>query len=273
MILKTLVENTSISPDYKHKHGVSFFIQTNKHRILFDLGQNGLFLENARKMGVDIQSIGTVIISHGHIDHGGALKLFLQNNPSAKIYIRENAFNKHYTKVFGFKVNVGIDNSLKNHPQVVLTGNRTILDDGLTLFSDIDTKDFYSVSNHSLYVEEEGCCHLDDFSHEQNLLISEGENKILVAGCSHAGIVNIKEKAEQIVGDKLSHIIAGFHLYNPVSRKTESDILVKSIAKRLDDKVTQYYTCHCTGKRAFASLKEILSDKITYLSVGSTLEI
>jgi len=273
MRLKTLVENTSISRNYKHKHGISFFIETNHHKILFDLGQNGLFLENAKKMGVDITSIDTVIISHGHIDHAGALKIFLQNNQFAKIYIRENAFDKHYTKAFGIKVNIGIDDSIKHHSQVVLTGKRTVIDDELTLFSDIETKELYSTSNGSLYIKIEDYYHLDDFSHEQSLLISEEGKKILVSGCSHAGIVNIKDKAEQIINGKLSHIIAGFHLYNPVSRKTESDILVKGIAERLNDNFTQYYTCHCTGKKAFTTLKKVLSDKITYLSTGSKSEI
>ncbi len=78
-----------------------FYIETNSHKILFDLGKNGLFIENAEKMGVNISDIDIVVISHGHIDHGGALKLFLEKNNSAKVYIRDNAFDKHYIKFLG----------------------------------------------------------------------------------------------------------------------------------------------------------------------------
>ncbi len=95
MIVTGLVENTSVSSKYKRKHGLCLYIQTAKHKILFDLGPNKLFLENARKIGVNIAEIDTVVISHGHADHAGARCLFLQKNHSAKIYVRESAFDKH----------------------------------------------------------------------------------------------------------------------------------------------------------------------------------
>ena len=38
-----LVENTSISKDYKSKHGLCLYIETKKHKLLFDLGSNNLF--------------------------------------------------------------------------------------------------------------------------------------------------------------------------------------------------------------------------------------
>ena len=75
-----LVENTSISKDYKSKHGLCLYIETKKHKLLFDLGSNSLFLGNAVKLDVDISDIDSVIISHGHNDHGGALKYFLEGN-------------------------------------------------------------------------------------------------------------------------------------------------------------------------------------------------
>ena len=76
-----LVENTSISKDYKSKHGLCLYIETKKHKLLFDLGSNSLFLGNAVKLNVDITDIDSVIISHGHNDHGGALKYFLEIMP------------------------------------------------------------------------------------------------------------------------------------------------------------------------------------------------
>lgn len=71
MRLKVLVENTSVSPEYKAKHGICFYIETGAHKMLFDLGPNELFLRNAEKMGVDIAAVDAVVISHEHNDHGG----------------------------------------------------------------------------------------------------------------------------------------------------------------------------------------------------------
>ena len=76
MLLKTLVENTSISSSFQHKHGICIYIEVDIHKMLFDLGPNDLFIENAKKMNVDLKQIDTVIISHGHVDHAGALQSF-----------------------------------------------------------------------------------------------------------------------------------------------------------------------------------------------------
>ena len=273
MIVKVLVENTSISSEYKSKHGLCLYIQTAKHKILFDLGANGLFLENACKMGVNIADIDTVVISHGHVDHAGAFSLFLQHNSSAKIYIRESAFDKHYTKVLGLPFSVGLDRSLKNNKQIIFTNDTEVIDDELTLFSNVQPNELTSTSNLALLTEINGKKQVDSFNHEQNLLISEGENAVLFAGCAHAGIVNIKARAEQLSCGKPLTIIGGFHLYNPISKKHESKELVDKIAERLNDGETHYYTCHCTGQWAYSVMKDKLQDSLQHLSTGQEIEI
>ena len=57
MLIKTLVENTSVSQNFDNEHGLSLYIETKKHRILFDVGASGLFLENAGKMNVNIANV------------------------------------------------------------------------------------------------------------------------------------------------------------------------------------------------------------------------
>lgn len=76
MIIETLVENTSISEDFKSEHGLCLYIETKKHKLLFDLGASALFVENARKMSIDISEVDLVIISHGHYDLRRAIKIY-----------------------------------------------------------------------------------------------------------------------------------------------------------------------------------------------------
>ena len=76
MRITSLVENTTKS-ELKTKHGLSLYIETKSHKILFDLGSDSTLFENAMKRNIDISKVDTVIISHGHFDHGGALKKFL----------------------------------------------------------------------------------------------------------------------------------------------------------------------------------------------------
>ena len=56
--------------------GLVFYIETKKHKVLFDVGQSALFLSNAHRLNIDIQKVDTLVISHGHYDHGGGLEDF-----------------------------------------------------------------------------------------------------------------------------------------------------------------------------------------------------
>ena len=57
MIIKTLVENTSVSKDLGSEHGLSLYIEANGRKILFDVGASELFFENAKKLNVDISDV------------------------------------------------------------------------------------------------------------------------------------------------------------------------------------------------------------------------
>jgi 7,8-dihydropterin-6-yl-methyl-4-(beta-D-ribofuranosyl)aminobenzene 5'-phosphate synthase len=77
MLIRTLAENTSLDSRLGCQHGLSLYIETGGRKVLFDMGADGLFTENASKMGVDLASVDVAFISHGHSDHGGGLKAFL----------------------------------------------------------------------------------------------------------------------------------------------------------------------------------------------------
>ncbi len=269
MIIKVLVENTAISEEYGKIHGLCLYIETEKHKILFDLGPDKLFLENAEKMGVKIEEIDTVVISHGHYDHGGALGLFLRHNHRARIYVHKKAFTGHFTKVMGLLyIGVGLDASLASHEQIVLTEGNLELDEELLIITDVKERELFPQSNRSLYTAENGKKLRDDFAHEQSLLIREGENKVLLAGCAHCGIVNIVNRANRDLGEPVTHVIGGFHIW-----KDKSPELVRDIAQRLKGHDIRYYTCHCTGQKNFALLQEEMKEQIQYVPVGTVLKI
>lgn len=267
----TLVENTALSAEYRCKHGLSLYIETEKHKMLFDLGQDNLFIENAKKMNIDITEIDTVIISHGHKDHGGALKEFMAINSNAKIYIKKEAFEPHYIKVFGLPFSVGLDKELLNEQQIILTGDTMMIDEELFLFSNVKPEKFFSKSNSVLYSKKQGYLVSDDFCHEQSLIITVNGEHVLISGCSHTGIVNILDKAETLISNEITTAIGGFHLYNPPTRKYESNEMIDTIAHALVKKKSVYYTCHCTGMQAYKRMKNMLEDRLNYLSTGTVV--
>ena len=170
----SLVENTTRS-ELKAKHGLSLYIETKKHKILFDLGPDKTLFENAVKRNIDISKVDTVIISHGK----------------------------------------------------------------------------------------------DQFRHEQNLVIFENQTA-LIMGCGHAGVINIMEEAKKYSPDLC---VGGYHLFNPLTKKTVSTELLKDIATELQKyKDTEFYTCHCTGKKAFDFLSHQMSN-MHYISCGESVEI
>ena len=91
MKITVLTENTSAC-GLTFEHGLSLYIETNGHRLLFDTGQTALFSENAERLGVDLAAVDICVLSHGHYDHGGGLKRFIGLNDHAPIYLSHHAF-------------------------------------------------------------------------------------------------------------------------------------------------------------------------------------
>lgn len=273
MKITMLVENTTNDKRYKSKHGISMHISTSNHNILFDLGSNDLFYHNAQKLNIDLKQVDILVISHAHIDHGGGLKKFLEINSTAKIYIKDNAFEKYYTKVFKIPIYIGLDATLKDNNRIIFVNNDLNIDNELFIFSNVFGRKSYSKSNDSLYYKKDNKLVKDNFSHELNLLISENNNYALFSGCAHNGIINIQNKLIEIKNIEPTHVISGLHLYNPITRRSESSHIINEISTYLQESKATYYTCHCTGKRQYNKLKSVLKDKIHYLSTGSSITI
>ena len=93
----TLIENTQGHPECRAEHGLSFYIEMGERRILMDTGASDAFLTNAGKLGVDLGTVDTVVLSHGHYDHGGGLPAFAARYPAARIYMQKSACGSFWT--------------------------------------------------------------------------------------------------------------------------------------------------------------------------------
>ena len=64
MKIISLVENTSIKDEIEAEHGLSLYIESKDHKILFDMGQTDMFLRNAGKLGVDLSQVDIAILEN-----------------------------------------------------------------------------------------------------------------------------------------------------------------------------------------------------------------
>ena len=92
MRIVTLMENTACREDLAAEHGLSLYVQTDGCSLLFDAGQSAAFADNAEKLGVDLAEVKLAVLSHGHYDHGGGLKKFLEINDTAPVWMNPCAF-------------------------------------------------------------------------------------------------------------------------------------------------------------------------------------
>ena len=257
MKIVSLVENTTSNKNLDCEHGLSLYIESNGHKILFDMGQSSLFAENANILGIDLSQVDMAILSHGHYDHGGGLKTFLEINEKAAVYMSKYAFGQHYN---GTEKYIGLDTSLKDSARIIFTEGKIELAEGLTLYHCNDRGKKYDLGSFGLNKKVEDAFIPDDFLHEQYLCIEEDNKKILISGCSHKGILNIVEWFQPDI------LVGGFHF-----SKLPLDEILEGYAKVLDEYATEYYTCHCTGMEQYQFMKKYMKH-LNYLATGNQIE-
>ena len=65
MELTVLVDNNTLIDRYFYgEPGVSYFIEDEGERILFDVGYSDVFIKNAQKMNIDLLNVGFLVLSH-----------------------------------------------------------------------------------------------------------------------------------------------------------------------------------------------------------------
>lgn len=256
MRIVTLIENTASREGLAAEHGLSLYIETGSHRILFDAGQSGAFGDNAQKLGIDLAQVDTAVLSHGHYDHGDGLARFLECNDRASVWMSPYAFEGHYN---GLEKDIGLDPGLRGNSRICYGEDGQQIAAGMTLYSSIPCP--YGIRPFGLRVKEGSRLVPEDFRHEQYLLVEEGEKRILISGCSHRGILNI---ARQFRPDVL---VGGFH-FMKMDPKGEELEAAAAVLKRMP---CVYYTGHCTGEAQFETLKAAMGHQLHRLSTGTEI--
>ena len=264
MRVTMLLDNIAADPRLAAEHGLSLYIETEKHRILFDAGQSDAFARNAEALGIDLSAVDIAFVSHGHYDHTGGIARFLELNDHAPVYVHREAFGQH---VHRDGRTIGMPAELEGNPRIVLTDGPLRIDDELSLASFNGEERPFPSHGEGLLMIREGLPVQDEFRHEQYLSIREAGSRrhVVISGCSHKGVLNILGWTEPDV------LIGGFHFMglDPQGAGREE---LELAAQALAGHKAVCWTCHCTGKKPFDWLKERLGERLHYLAGGMSIE-
>ena len=268
-----LVDNRTNEPALETEHGLSIFLETERHRILLDTGTSDMLIRNAERLGIDLSTVDYVFISHGHSDHAGGLKHFMTINDTAKIIVSPDALGwKFFSKRRYFhsittewpelpaeRLRVGASAGM----QLRLIEQSGWVVDDLYVIARIPQVHPMPKGNQHLFVQNaEGDPVLDDFRHEL-ALYSDG---LLFTGCAHSGLENILAATPFAVNE----VVGGFHLLDG----HESEDELRELAYRLTDAYpqTHFHTSHCTGDAAFSTLKDVMGERLQAFCCGTQFQ-
>lgn len=255
----------------KGEWGLCIYIEYNNRKILLDTGSSGLFLENARELGLSLKEIDYAVLSHAHYDHANGMAQFFQENTKAKFYLQDACAENCYKNVLFFKKYIGLPKGVlaEYSDRIVYASGDCTVAEGIALLPHKTPGLAERGKREGMYVKgKNGKWSPDDFSHEQSLVFDTPKGMVIFNSCSHGGAdCIIREVSDAFPDKKILALIGGFHLFN----KSEEE--VRELARRIKATgITHIYTGHCTGQKAYELLKEELGDIVQQLRAGLVME-
>ena len=277
MKIINLIEDTKGPVNCACEHGLSFYVKTEKHVLLMDLGPSETVLINAEDLGIDLKTVDTVILSHGHYDHSGGIIPFSRLNTKASIYMQASADGDFYADdgedaPLRYRY-IGIDKDIPLLPGVRIIDGDYKIDEELELFTVRSRSHALPSTNSRLLVKRDGTYVKDDFRHEHFLVIKQDGLSILMSGCAHNGILSILDAYKDRFGKAPDVAVTGFHLMKKTAYSPDEIKEIENIASELLSYPTRFVTCHCTGTAAYKIMKAIMGDRLEYVHSGSEITV
>lgn len=277
----TLAEDYAGGGKCLAQHGVSFLIevvyQTGRTQVLlFDTGfYHDPIIFNANRLNAPLEKVEKIILSHAHYDHtGGLLGLLGEIGQKVDIIAHPHVFKQSYYKGKANK-NIGMENIHTKELAEQLNAKWKLSKDtvevlpAVTFLGEIPRKvSFEQDLTIQLRTQVDGKWVDDQIEEDSAISIDTPKGLIIISGCSHAGIVNIVNRAIQVTGkEDVFAVIGGFHLISA------DDTRIDQTSQSLKDlNVENIITGHCTGGDAEYRLKQDFKESYQKLFAGKRLE-
>lgn len=220
--------------------GLSYLIEADK-KVLFDTGASDVFIENARRLNISLDDVETVVLSHGHWDHGNGLS-FLTGH---KLIAHPEVFKKRYNKKDQRYIGLNHEfTDIKERFAVTLSSKPVHISPEIIFLGEIPRLHNFEAAATYFYDDKGN----DDFVlDDSGLAIITSNGLVVVSGCAHAGICNTIDYARKLTGLNNTYaVFGGFHLRND----GEQTLRTIEFFKKLN--IPKIYPAHCTALPALA---------------------
>ena len=276
---KPVIRNTGVRDSFLAEHGFSTIVRCSKREaartMIFDFGlASDVAARNADTAGVDLTEVEAAALSHGHIDHFGGLAEVARGigRSGTEFVVHPSAFrlNRFVLPFRDFNLPLSRQQVEELGFRIAETRDPYLMLDGDVLFlGEIARETSFEKGMPNAFYEQDGQEIWDPLEDDTGIAMNlSGRGLIVLAGCSHSGIVNIVQHARKITGiEKVYAVIGGFHLsgsaFEPVIDDTTECI------EELNPKYV--VPTHCTGRKAVLAFEERMSSQFVLNMVGTRL--
>jgi 7,8-dihydropterin-6-yl-methyl-4-(beta-D-ribofuranosyl)aminobenzene 5'-phosphate synthase len=262
------------------EHGFSLLVTVyqgeDKHTILFDTGYTKVgVLHNMAQLGVNIEEIEAIVLSHGHMDHTGTLHGILDKiSHTIQLVLHPGIFQypRYTRRPDGAKSiwprTVVKDDLNEKNVDIIESETPTFLaDDMIMVTGEVERITPFEKGMPNALIEQNGELVQDPIIDDQSIAMKlKRKGLVVISGCAHAGIVNTLMFAQKTTGEQKIHaVLGGFHLSGPFFEKFH-DPTVDAL-KKIDPDVLM--PMHCTGWKAMHRFQKEFPESFLLNSVGS----